>query len=154
MPEPILILRDAMAARLIAIGKTATTARYVPFRKREEILNGAWIVAIQAEEVKQTRLVDNVLLTLDLVYQRGLPDPTVANPDPLENNVFLDGCVNEVGTVKALFREGGALRGVVIGGCVQIALPPQPIYQPDHLINHMIFSSVVRVEYRLEDDDI
>ncbi|MEQ1828532.1 MAG: hypothetical protein ABL921_21395, partial [Pirellula sp.] len=111
-----------------------------------------WIVALQEEDNTQSRNVDNRKLTLDLVYQRGLPDPTAANPDPLANNTFLDGCVNESGTVRDLFREGGPLRGVVLGGCVQIALTTMPIYQPDHLINHLIFSSVVRVEFRHEQE--
>jgi hypothetical protein len=31
-------------------------------------------------------------------------------------------------------------------------MPTQPLYQPDHLINHLIFSSVVRVEFRFEQD--
>ena len=150
--EPILVLRDAIAAKLVAIGKTTTTARYVPYAKREQITAGKWIVAIQDETNKNDRLVDGVTFVIDIVYQRSLPEPTQSMPDPLENNTFLDGCINEVGTVKSLFREGGALRGVPIGGCVQIGLPNQPLYQPDHLLNHLIFSAVVRVEFRLENE--
>ena len=150
--EPILVLRNAIAAELVARGKTTATARYVPYVKREQIKDGKWIVAIQDENNKNDRLVDNVTFVIDLVYQRALPDATQAMPDPLENNTFLDGCINEVGTVKTLFREGGALRGVQLGGCVQIGLPNQPLYQPDHLVNHLIFSAVVRVEFRQENE--
>ena len=153
MAEQILILRDAMLAKLIAKGKTTATARYVPYSKPDSIKDGKWIVAIQNEEATQSRNVDTkYLYTLDLVYQRSLPDPTAEQPDPLENNAFIDACINEAGTVKALFRENGELRGVQIGGCVQTAMPTQPLYQPDHLINHLIFSSVVRVEFRFEQE--
>jgi hypothetical protein len=150
--EKILVLRDALAAKLVALGKTTATARYVPYAKREQIKDGKWIVAIQDETNKQDRLVDTLTYVIDLVYQRSLPDATQAMPDPLENNTFLDGCLNEVGTVKTLFREGGPLRGVVIGGCVQTGMPNQPLYQPDHLINHLIFSSVIRLEFHFEND--
>ena len=153
MAERILILRDAMLAKLIALGKGTATARYTPYSKPDAIKNGKWIVAIQNEELTQSRNVDTkTIYTLDLVYQRSLPDPTATHPDPLENNAFIDGCLNEVGTVKALFRDDGPLRGVQIGGCVQTSMPTQPLYQPDHLINHLIFSSVVRVEFRFEQD--
>jgi hypothetical protein len=153
MAEQILILRDAVLAKLIAKGKTTATARYVPYSKPDQIKAGKWIVAIQNEEVTQSRNVDTKsIYTLDLVYQRSLPDPTQSQPDPLENNAFIDACINEAGTVKALFREGGELRGVPIGGCVAMGMPNQPLYQPDHLINHLIFSSVVRVEFRFEQE--
>lgn len=147
--EPILTLRDALAARLTAMGKTAE-ARYVPYTKVSELTAGKWLVAANDDEDNQFRNVDQRNFTIDLVYQRALPPASEAYPVPLENMPFLDGCVNEVGTVKALFREDGALRGVAIADCIQIGLPKQPLYLPDHLTNHLLFSAVIRVEFRYE----
>jgi hypothetical protein len=149
MAEPILILRDALAARLTAMGKTAS-ARYTPYTKISELSAGKWLVAANDDEDNQVNLVDNRNFTIDLVYQRALPPASQAYPVPLENMPFLDGCVNEVGTVKSLFREDGALRGQSIANCTQISLPKQPLYLPDHLINHSLFTAVVRVEFRYE----
>jgi hypothetical protein len=149
MPEPILTLRDALATRLTSMGKNAV-ARYVPYTKISELSDGKWLVAANDDEDNQFRNVDQRNFTIDLVYQRALPPASQAYPVPLENMPFLDGCVNEVGTVKSLFREGGALRGVAIADCIQINLPKQPLYLPDHLINHLLFSAVVRVEFRYE----
>ena len=149
MAEPILTLRDALAIRLTAMGKTAS-ARYVPYSKISELANGKWLVAANDDEDNQRNLIDQRNFVIDLVYQRALPAASLTYPVPLENMPFLDGCVNEVGTVKALFREDGALRGVAIADCIQIGLAKQPLYLPDHLINHSLFSAVIRVEFRYE----
>ncbi len=149
MPEPILTLRDAIAARLTSMGKSAV-ARYTPYTKISELSTGKWLVAANDDEDNQFNLIDRRNFTIDCVYQRALPPASEAYPVPLENMPFLDGCVNEVGTVKALFREDGVLRGQSIANCIQIGLPKQPLYLPDHLINHLLFTAVVRVEFRYE----
>ncbi|MFO0383232.1 MAG: hypothetical protein ACK506_16135 [Pirellula sp.] len=148
--HPILVLRNAIVALLVAKGKTAT-ARYVEYTKKAECEDGKYFVAIASENDKQFNNVDRRDYLIDVVYQRALPTSTPGQPAPLENNPFLDGCVTEFATVKTLFQEGGEYRGVSIGGCVMIEMLEQQMYSPMHLLEHQIFTSSFRMRFRLED---
>lgn len=145
--HPILALRDAMVAKLIALGKAAS-ARYSPVTEQKQLRPAKWFVALQGDELKETNLTDRRDLLLDIVYQHGLPDPTEEYPIPLENNPWLDTQINEVDTFRDLFREDGALRGVCIADCTSIELVDMPLYLPNHLLDHSIFTSLTRIKFR------
>ncbi len=145
--NPILPLRDAVVAKLIAMGKAAS-ARYSPVLERKQLIPAKWFVALQSDQTRETNLTDRRDLVLDIVFQHGLPDPTTAYPIPLENNPWIDSQINEVDTFRALFREDGGLRGVAIADCVAIELVDMPLYLPDHLIDHSIFTSLTRIKFR------
>lgn len=147
--HPILVLRNAIVALLVAKGKDAS-ARYVEYTKKSECVNGKYFVAIASEDDKQFNNVDRRDFLIDIVYQRGLPTATQAQPDPLENNEFLDACVTEFATVKSLFQEGGEYRGASIGNCVMIEIFEQQMYSPTHLLEQQIFTTSVRMRFRLE----
>ncbi len=145
--HPILPLRDAMVTKLIALGKAAS-ARYSPVTDSKQLIPAKWFVALQGDELKETNLTDRRDLLLDIVYQHGLPDPTEGYPIPLENVPWLDSQINEVDSFRALFREDGAMRGVAIADCVAIELVDMPLYLPNHLIEHSIFTSLTRIKFR------
>lgn len=149
--HPILVLRNAIVALLVAIGKDAS-ARYVEYTNKAECLNGKYFVAIASENDKQFNNVDRRDFLIDIVYQRGLTTATQAQPDPLANLGFLDGCVTEFATVKSLFQEGGQYRGASIGNCVMIEILEQQMYSPMHLLEKQIFTTSVRMRFRLEDN--
>ncbi|AMV31717.1 hypothetical protein VN12_06320 [Pirellula sp. SH-Sr6A] len=149
MSHPLLTLRDALVAKLIAMNKSAE-ARYVEYKSKREVKDGKYLVAIASESDKQFRNVDQRDYFIDVAYQRSLPEATKEKPDPLENNAFLDACVIEVATVKALFQEGGELRGNALADCVAIEILDGPLYLPNHLTEHNIFTSSFRVRFRLE----
>jgi hypothetical protein len=145
--NPILPLRDAIVARLVSMGKAAS-ARYSPVLERKQLIPAKWFVAVQGDETRETNLTDRRDLQLDVVYQHGLPDPTEADAIPLENLAWLDAQINEVDDFRALFREDGALRGVPIADCIAIELVTMPLYLPNYLIDHSIFTSVTRIKFR------
>lgn len=147
--HPILVLRNAIVALLVARGKDAS-ARFVEYTKKSDCMNGKYFVAIASEDDKQFNNVDRRDFLIDIVYQRGLPVATQAQPDPLENLAFLDACVTEFATVKSLFQEGGQYRGVSIGNCVMIEILEQQMYFPMHLLEKQIFTTSVRMRFRLE----
>lgn len=147
MPNPILALRDAMVAKLTELDKDAS-ARYAPVTNQKQLIPAKWFVALQGDELKETNLIDRRDLFLDIVYQHGLPDPTEEYPIPLENNPWLDEQINEVDSFKALFREDGALRGIILADCTSIELVDMPLYLPNHLLDHSIFTSLTRIKFR------
>lgn len=149
MPHPMLTLRDAIVSKLLAMGKSAE-ARYVEYKSKKEVSTGKYLIALASEFDKQFTNVDQRDFSIDIVYQRGLPEPTKEKPDPLENNAFLDACVIEIATVKALFQEGGELRGNAIANCVSVEIVDGPLYLPVHLIEHNIFTASFRVRFRFE----
>jgi len=147
--HPILVLRNAIVALLVANGKDAS-ARFVEYTKKADCMNGKYFVAIASEDDKQFNNVDRRDFLIDIVYQRGLTEATPEQPVPLENLAFLDACVTEFATVKSLFQEGGQYRGVSIGNCVMIEILEQQMYFPIHLLEKQIFTTSVRMRFRLE----
>jgi hypothetical protein len=149
VPNPILALRDAMVALLVAQGKSAS-ARYSPVTDSKQLRPAKWFVALNEDQIRSTHLTDRRDLILDVVYQQALPDATTANPVPLENNTWLDEQINAVDAFRAMFREGGSLRGVSLSNSVAIELMDMPLYMPNHLIEHSIFTSLTRIRFRYE----
>ena len=145
--HPILPLRDAMVAKLTELDKDAT-ARYSPVTNQKQLRPAKWFVAVQGDELKETNLTDRRDLLLDVVYQHGLPDPTTADPVPLENVAWLDAQINEVDSFRDLFREDGSLRGIILADCTSIELVDMPLYLPNHLLDHSIFTSLTRIKFR------
>lgn len=148
MTAQVVTLATALITELATAGKTATR-RYVPFFEANEVADGKWFVMAATEEVQKKRAIDLETHAVDVAYQRALPGSQAGAENPLENNTFLDACMAEVETVKALFREGGSLSAKDIGSkkWVVVRMSNSPIYRPDLLLENQIFTSVIRLEF-------
>lgn len=144
----IVALADALITEFATAGKTFTR-RYIPFFDAKSVENGKWFVVAAAEEVTKKRATDSVVHGVDIAYQKALPASQAGAENPLENNTFIDACMTEVESVKALFREGGSLNDKDIGAkkWVVLRMTNNPIYRPDLLLENQIFTSVIRLEF-------
>lgn len=143
MSVPIIDLTNAVVLAINAYGK-AMSRRYVHFRSASDVAVGQWFAMAATEEIAKKRLVDTVKYNVDIAYQRALP----SGDDPLGNTVFLDACMEEVESVKAMFREGGDMEDVEFGSnWVFLGMTNSPIYRPEMLLENQIFTSVIRLEF-------
>lgn len=152
MTVPAVELSKNLLAKLNAVlpGKNFTR-RYIGVYDAEKVKDGRWFVAMSAEDIKHTRHVDFPNLSIDIAYQRALPDSSEAFPEPENNLPFLDACMEEVESVKVLFREDGQLREMDLGDCSFKSMTNQ-LYRPDMLYDNEIFTSVIRLEFTNETD--
>lgn len=143
MTAPIIDLTNAVVLAINAYGK-AMTRRYVHFRSANDVALGQWFAMAATEEIVKKRLVDTVKYNVDIAYQRALP----SGDDPLGNTAFLDACMEEVESVKALFREGCNIADEEFGAnWVFLGMTNSPIYRPEMLLENQIFTSVIRLEF-------
>lgn len=150
MTTPIISLSNAVRDAVSnATGKTFTR-RYAPYYEAADVQSGVWYVVATTETVQKKRRVDIAHAEISLAYQIALPDSTSENPKPLENNTFLDSCMAEVESVKSLFRENGDLADASIGNWAFLKMTNDPIYVPNMLEDHLIFTSVIRLEFLAE----
>ncbi len=151
MTAPIITLTQALITAINNQGKNLVR-RYVRFYVAKDLpAEGQWFAIAVDEQLQKKRTTDIVKPMVDVAFQRPLPPASQANPDPTNNLTFLDACMDEVESVKALFREGGALAEAEIGGkWVLEAMDNSPIYRPDLLVENQIFTSVIRLTFLTE----
>lgn len=140
-------LRAALATQL----STTVERRYTAYYDPEAIKDGKFIVVGAASDLDGKRKIDFLEIGVDVGYQRALPDATVDYPDPRNNVPFLDECSLKVQSIKNLFSEDGPLREADFAGATFLRWRNDPLYRPDMLLDHSIFTSVIRFEFRIED---
>jgi hypothetical protein len=140
-------LRAALATQL----GTTVERRYTAYYDPEEVVDGKIIVIGGASDLDGKRKIDLLEIGVDVGYQRALPNGTTAYPDPRNNLPFLDGCSQLVQSIKNLFSEDGPLREAEFAGATYLRWRNDPLYRPDMLLDHSIFTSVIRFEFRIED---
>lgn len=150
MTAPVLSLASALTTKLAEVTGKQFYRRYAPFSEAKELEAGKWVVLAAAEDFTKKRTTDQTVVSADVGYQRQIPPANNTNPDPLANLTFLDGCLNEVESVKALFRENGTLADLAINDFVFLRMTNSPIYRSDLLIEQQIFISVLRLEFLVE----
>lgn len=152
MTAPIVALTTALITAINMAGSKSVVRRYVRFYAAKDLPdNGQWFAIGIEEDFTKKRRTDIVKLSVDVGFQRGLPDASEDYPDPLTNLPFLDACMAEVESVKALFREGGALAEAEIGNkWVFESMSQSPIYRPELLVENQIFTSVIRLTFLTE----
>ncbi len=147
MSAPINNLAEALIAALATQGKTVVRS-YLTLEKTRDLQNGKWLALVSTENVTKKRRVDSVKSSIAVVYQRQLPSSTSLIENPLENNTFLDSCMNEVESVKSMFREDGPLADVALNDTwVFESMTNSPIYVPNHLLENQVFTSPLMLEF-------
>lgn len=152
MTAPIVALTTALITAINSAAGKTMVRRYVRFYAAKDLPDaGQWFAMGTEEDFTKKRQTDIVKLSVDVGYQRPLPEATGPNPTPHDNLEFLDACMAEVETVKALFREGGALALAEIANkWVFQSMSNSPIYRPELLVENQIFTSVTRLTFLTE----
>lgn len=150
MAKRIIELADAVADSIRAITTRQVRRRYVPYFDSSQVVDGKWFILVAEEDPNSKGDVDTPKLTIDLGYQKALPEPTDDVPEPEDHLPTLDAMMEEVETIKNLFAEGGELRERVQANCVFLNYRPGPLYRQDFLYEMGIFFSVIRLEYLAE----
>jgi hypothetical protein len=146
-------LRSAIAT---ALG-VAVERRYSAYYDKQAVVDGKYLVVGASSELEGKRGIDQLLIAIDVGYQRALPDPTESQPDPLGNITWLDAESEKVQAIKDLFAAGdelspgGSLRNMDFAGATYLRWTNSPLYRPDLLLNNSIYTSVIRCEFRVED---
>ncbi len=115
-----------------------------------EVVSGKWFVMAATEDFTKRQRVDVSKLAVDVGYFRALPESSDEYPNPEKNLPWLDSQMEEVESVKALFREDGALSELVVANCCFVGMINSPLYNPDALGDGQVFISVVRLEFTYE----
>lgn len=151
MAAPIKVLAIALLAELnSATGKTFTR-RYAPYYDSEQLVEAKYfVIATRERNSVAARTVERSDLTILVGVQQALPDTADKNDEFIENTEWLDDRMDEVETIKALFRPGGALRNKSIGGCEFKSMANDPVYMPELLLDNAIFTSMLELVYEFE----
>jgi hypothetical protein len=150
MAKRIVELADAVKTSIQTLTSRTVRRRYVPYFDSEQVVDGKWFILVAEEDPNSKGDIDTPKLTIDLGYQKAIPEPTDAVPEPEDHLPTLDAMMEEVETIKNLFAEGGAMRERVQANCVFLNYRPAPLYRQDFLYEMGIFFSVIRLEYLAE----
>jgi len=146
------VLTEALITAINTAGSKSVVRCYVRFYAAKDLPEaGQWFAIGIEEDFTKKRRTDITKLSVDVGFQKRLPDASEAYPNPLDNLPFLDDCMAEVESVKAMFREGGALADAEIGNkWVFESMSQSPIYRPELLVENQIFTSVIRLTFLTE----
>lgn len=147
---PSIALRSALASEIRTRVDETVEECYAVFDKASDLSQGKWYVAINADSTKEFRKVDLRDIVMDIAYQIALPEATKSHPKPAANLPFLDGCMETVEQVRNLFAQDGHFRDVSIVDCIAIETLEMPPYIPNNLLEHGLFTAVLRVRFRHE----
>lgn len=151
MAAPITTFAIALAAQLSASLGVTVERRYAPYFDAADVETAKWVLLAAGDEhANPGRKVDVDELTAHVALQIALPDRELKDDEWLNNVDFLDAQMDAVETLKALYRPGGALREVDVGGCEFRRMKNTPIYRPEMLLEHGIFTSVVELVYSFD----
>lgn len=153
MAEPSIELRDAIKAAVDSALSITLEKRYAPYLDPGQLATGKWLIVLATDETSEERrsLAENEL-AVDLAWQIAVPE--IANrTDEFLDSDWCDAQVELLGTLKALFRPGGSLRDTRLADCDFRRYVNSPIYRPDLLLEHGIFTGVVRLVYSHELND-
>lgn len=160
--EPILTVRDALIGRLnteltAAIGTSVSVeARYVPYLDPDQLKNPKWIALLKTDNIdRQQRGLAPGEMAIDIGFQVALSKIADRDDDYIDTTKC-DAWVEMVGKLKSLYRPAqpaGKLRSERIAGAEFRRFANDPIYRPELLVAHGIFTSVVTLVYYFEHND-
>ncbi len=144
---PVIALAQLLVTTLNEVtGKTFTRA-YVPEFDKEKVEDGKWFVAAAGDDIQtKSRDADINEVEIDVCYERALPEATAEYPDPLLNLPFIDECMEEVESVKTLFRQDGAMKNRTYPYTF-LKMKNTPLYVPEYLYAEGIFVSSIRLTF-------
>ncbi|GAB5404302.1 MAG: hypothetical protein Aurels2KO_25330 [Aureliella sp.] len=153
MAEPITQLGKALAARLSTELGATVERRYAPYLDAAELEDAKWLLVPAADDVpKQMRGIADSELAVDVALQQALPEKENRD-DPSISIEWVDSRIEDMGRLKALFHPGGVMRDVFLAGSEFKRFETLALFRPDLLIEHRIFTGVVRLVYVHELND-
>jgi hypothetical protein len=164
--SPAVLIADMLVGRLKALlSGVISTRRYSGYLDKDAVRTGKYVVVPAGEEFEGKRGVDHRVISIDVAWQIALPRPTEANKDPLENRVWIDEQMGRIEAIKRLFAAEaevydpittqyttvtqGPLRDYNFAGANFLRWSNSPLWRPDLMRDNSIFTSVVRLEFRL-----
>lgn len=159
MTAPIVDLTIAIQDALEDLLDKSFERAYVISNSQKDVPLGKWYIMSAGETNTKIGNADFGQLDIFLVYQKGLPASTSANPDPMRNYEFVDDCLDEVESVKRLFREpneddnlAGALTSCgdygTLAGFSFVSFTNEPMLDPNLFRDNGVFSSIIRLTYK------
>jgi hypothetical protein len=142
----ISAMGDALVTALQAAGFTEAERKPLPYVQREQCTSRKCVVIcrnIVADDGSREDL--DGTYELSIVLQREISDP--------HSNTVVDDLLDDVQTLWALWKDGGALQEVPLQGGEWIGGPSHPtgaIYEFQQLLEMQLFTSVTLVKYRIE----
>jgi hypothetical protein len=153
MAEPITELAKALATRLSTELGEAVERRYAPYLDPAELEDAKWLLVPAMDDVpKQMRGIADNELAVDVALQHALPEKEHRDDAAIPID-WVDERIEDLGRLKALFRPGGSLRDLYLASSEFRRYESAPLYRPDLLIEHRIFTGVVRLIYVHELND-
>lgn len=150
MSVPVIDVAIALKAAIEGALSITVERRYSAYFDPGQVRDGKYLLVTSGEDTDAKRGIDLLDLTVDVGYQIALPVPTESEPDPANNLTWADGQMAKVQAIKQLFRAGGSLRDSDFAGATYLRMTNSPIFRPEMLRDNQIFTSVLRLEFRLE----
>lgn len=147
---PAIQIAEALKAAIESALSIAVVRRYSAYFNRDEVKDGVYLIVAAGEDRDAKRSIDWLTITVDVGFQIALPPPTEAEPDPANNLTWADAQLAKVNAIKALFAADGPLRQMDFAGATYLRLNNTPLYRPDLMRDNEIFTSIIRLEFRLE----
>ncbi len=148
-------LKQAIQSNLTLPDNTVVESRYMPRIDADQLENlhvSVFLLNVQTETIG--REVDSDEYSLAIGIQQKVPvnrsGDTVMDGD--DNITFIDQKIEFVESVKSLFRSGGVLRHQALAGCRFDKMQHDPQFEPYHLAQYGIFTSVIELTYKSEED--
>lgn len=141
MSEKVLDIADELTQQLVALLD-------LPAKRIYRLLT-------ERAKLKDTRLCvfpfSGTLEPIDREGNEEIHEIAIAMQAPLESLddvEAINGLVNQMGSIKALYREGGELRDAELAGCPWATLQHAPLWDPKRMLEDKEFLSIIRVGYR------
>lgn len=144
-------IADAFATEVNSALGITCVRRYAPSLDKSDLADGRYLVVPASAEQELKRGIEDGRFEIDFGYQITVP----VGIDPTDDIGWLDSQADKVQAVLDLFRSGdevtprGPLIDKLFAGAEYMGWTHSPIYRPDILRDHGIFTSVVRFNFRL-----
>lgn len=150
MADKIVELAAALETRLEAELGIAIDRVYAPIFDPAALASARWLLMVaELDTSNERRELSDASLAVDLALQQALPDPDARDGDAIPAD-WCDARLADVAAVRALFDPGGSLRDEWLADCEFKRYSQSPLYRPDLLLNHGIFTAVLRLFFYYE----
>ena len=151
---------DLLVAVKLQLGASLPTttvweSRYTPHIEAEAVKE-LHVVAMLLDVTTTIigREVDTDEYTIGLAVQQKVRDPQATDVAAYGDNVTAcDELIGIVESVKSLFRGDGKLRHEHLAGCYFAGLKHEMQFEPLHLVQYNVFTSIIEFIYRSEEID-
>ncbi len=151
--ELLTAIKTQLAASLPA--DTVWESRYTPHIEAEAVKQlhiVAMLLDVSTEII--AREVDTDEFVIGIAVQQKVRDPKATDVASYGDNVTaVDELISIVESIKSLFRGDGALRHEHLADCYFAGLKHEMQFEPLHLVQYGVFTSIVEFTYRSEETE-